>query len=170
MNASVESISISPPLSASARQRELELKSLCNALRTLPKDSSDTIEQALTRYVVIRSVGYVESVRDDAADRYASMVGHQRLRRRIGLHLHTGQGAAPTQLLNFLGSFEPQWRHSLDEFLSKDDGKMRSDLGAMVAARKKIAHGDGDNVTPGRALGWSDTARAVASFIDGLFA
>lgn len=160
---------IRPPHSASARQRELELKSTCDALRTLPKDSPDAIEQALSRYVVVRSVGYVESVRDDAADRYASTVGHQRLRRRIGLHLHTGQGASPGQLLTFLGSFEPQWRDSLDEFLSKDDGKIKSDLGAMVAARKRIAHGDGENVTPGRALAWSDTARAVASFLDGLF-
>lgn len=160
---------VSFPQSASARQRAIELKGTCDALRGLPSGLSDSVEEALCRYVVIRSVGFIEAVRDDAASRYAEAVGHQRLKRRIAIHLYKGTGATPSQLLDFAGSFDPLWRERLDEFFNENDARVKSNLGAMVAARKKIAHGDGENVTVGRALGWSDTAFRVANFLDALF-
>lgn len=84
--------------------------------------------------------------------------------------LRGGQGVAPTQLLEFVGSFDSDWRNDLQQVLSADDLKLKEDLGALVAARKKIAHGDGDNVTEARALRWSDAALTIASNLRRIFA
>ncbi|MGE2731414.1 hypothetical protein ACQI4F_18200 [Mycolicibacterium vaccae] len=83
-------------------------------------------------------------------------------------HLRNGLGATPEQLLTFVGSFDSQWRESLETTLNADDQRLRSQLGAMVAARKKIAHGDGEQVTAGRALAWADAAQEIGRKLSSL--
>lgn len=61
------------------------------------------------------------------------------------------------------------WRLELDRLLEKDDQTLREQLGAMVAARKKIAHGDGEQVTAVRALAWSDAALKIGQYLGSLF-
>ncbi len=158
-----------PPQRATIRQRELDLKEVQACLRDLDNDAPDAVSRALTRYLTVRSVGYVEAVRDDLADLYASVTGHPRLHRRIVHHLRGGLGAAPEQLLNFVGSFDTDWRTTLEAALDADEQTMRNQLGAMVAARKKIAHGDGDQVTSSKALAWSDVALRIGKELRKLF-
>lgn len=102
------------------------------------------------------------------ADLYAATFGHARLHRRITHNLRTGQGTVPEQLLTFVGSFDPAWRASLASLLDADDQLLRSQLGAMVAARKKIAHGDGEQVTAGRAMVWADAAQTIGQHLSSL--
>jgi hypothetical protein len=123
----------------------------------------------MARYLTLRSVGYVESVRDDLADLYALRTGDGRLHRRISHHLRGGLGATPEQLLTFVGSFDPAWRESMEALLDDDNRELREKLGAMVAARKKIAHGDGEQVTSGRALAWCDAALKIGGHLGTLF-
>lgn len=153
---------------ATIRQRLLDLKEVQECLRS-NGSTSDVIERALARYLVVRAVGYLEAVRDDLADLYASTTGNARLHRRIVHHLRSGQGVAPEQLLTFAGSFDPAWRTSLETILDADDGILRSQLGAMVAARKKIAHGDGEQVTAGRAFAWSEGAIVIGKHLTSTF-
>ncbi len=75
----------------------------------------------------------------------------------------------PEQLLTFVGSFDKDWRVALEAVLDADDQVLRNQLGAMVSARKKIAHGDGDQVTTGKALAWSDAALVVGKELSKLF-
>ena len=82
--------------SASIRQRQLQHKELENLVRTLPDDVPDGVEAALIRYLVVRSSGLVEAVRDDAADLHCMHVGAPRLHRRIVSGLRTGQGVTPS--------------------------------------------------------------------------
>ncbi len=149
------------PLRATIRQRALDLKEVQACLRGLDNDAPDVLSRALARYLTVRSAGYVEAVRDDLADLYVSATGHRRLRRRVSHHLRGGQGANPEQLLTFVGSFDTEWRVALATVLDGDDQALRNQLGAMVAARNKIAHGDGDQVTSGKALRWADVALRV---------
>lgn len=158
-----------PPQRATIRQRRLDLKESQDCLRNLDVEQPDVVSRALARYLTVRSVGYIEAVRDDLADLYAAITGHPRLHRRITHHLRTGQGAAPEQLLDFVGSFDKDWRSHLETLLDADDQLLKSQLGAMVAARKKIAHGDGEQVTTGRALVWSDAALEIGQHLGSLF-
>lgn len=153
---------------ATIRQRLIDLKEVQDCLRNLDANQPDAVSRALARYLTIRAVGYLEAIRDDLADLYAATTGHPRLHRRIVHHLRTGLGVAPEQLLTFVGSFDHDWRESLEAFLNADDQLLRSQLGAMVAARKKIAHGDGEQVTEGRAIAWADAARAIGRHLGSL--
>lgn len=157
------------PYRASIRQRELDLREVQACVRGLDVDAPDATARALARYLTLRSVGYIEAVRDDLADLYAAVTGHPRLHRRIVHHLRNGLGTTPEQLLAFVGSFDGDWRSTLESVLDADDQVLRNHLGAMVAARKKIAHGDGDQVTAGRALAWSDTALTLGKVLGQLF-
>ncbi|TYC95786.1 hypothetical protein FQ377_14640 [Arthrobacter echini] len=154
---------------ASLRHRLLDLRETQDCLRTLDISTSDVVSRALARYLTVRAVGYVEAVRDDLADLFAAETGNPRLHRRVAHHLRTGLGATPEQLLTFVGSFDPSWRNSLEELLDKNDQELRSHLGAMVAARKKISHGDGEQVTTGRALTWADSAQVIGKHMSSLF-
>jgi hypothetical protein len=127
------------------------------------------VSQALVRYLTVRAVGYVEAVRGDLADLYAAASGNPRLHRRITHHLRGGQGVSPERLLTFVGSFDRAWRDSLALLLDADVQVLRNQLGAMVAARKKVAHGDGDQVTTGRALAWADAAMTIGQHLGVLF-
>lgn len=157
------------PYRATIRQRALDLKEVRDCLRALDDDAPDALSRALARYLTVRSVGYVEAVRDDLADLYAFVTGHHRLHRRVSYHLRSGLGASPEQLLTFVGSFDNDWRIALEAVLDADDATIRNQLGAMVAARKKIAHGDGEQVTSGKALGWSAVALELGNELSRLF-
>lgn len=159
----------SPNRNATIRQRTLDLKEVQECLRNLDVDQPYAVSRALARYLTVRSVGYIEAVRDDLADRHAAVTGSHRLHRRIVHHLRAGLGATPEQLLTFVGSFDQHWRVSLETCLDADDQTLRNQLGAMVAARKKIAHGDGDQVTTGRALTWSDSALVIGGHLESIF-
>jgi hypothetical protein len=117
------------------------------------------------RYLVIRSAGLVESVRDDAASLYCQRIGPTRLHRRISSGLNVGLGVTPKQLLDFVASFDTDWRDELQQLLDQEDALRSNHLGALVATRKKIAHGDGDQVTARKALQWSQTAAELANWI-----
>jgi hypothetical protein len=159
----------SMPHRATIRQRLLDLKEVQDCLRNLDENQSDVVSRAMARYLTVRAAGYIEAVRDDLADLYAATSGHARLHRRITYNLRTGQGTAPEQLLNFVGSFDPAWRLALAAALDADDQVLRSQLGSMVAARKKIAHGDGEQVTASRALVWADAAQTIGQHLSALF-
>lgn len=152
-----------PP--ASIRQRLNSHQELEDLVRKLDIDTSDSVERALIRYLVVRSAGLVEAVRDDATDLHCQRVGAPRLHRRVASGLRSGQGVAPKQLVDYMATFDLNWRDELEQFLGEDDGRRSNDLGALVSSRKKIAHGDGDQVTSRKALQWSQTASEVAKWL-----
>lgn len=152
-----------PP--ASIRQRQIDHLALEQVVRQLPQTTPDLVERSLVRYLVVRSAGLLESVRDDAASLYCQRVGPARLHRRVASGLGGGLGVHPRQLLDFIGSFDGTWRDGLQLLLEEEDGRRSNDLGALVNARKKIAHGDGDQVTARKALQWSATATELAKWL-----
>jgi hypothetical protein len=113
----------------------------------------------------VRSAGYLEAVRDDAADLFVSRVALEVVTRRVRQGLRQGQGVAPSQLTDFLKSFHPSWSDEFEAILDADDKLLRNRLGSLVSARKKIAHGDGDTVTVSRALQWSETAEFLGAWL-----
>lgn len=151
-----------PPLGVT--QRLIDLHSIQASIRSY-EGPDYVVEQCLARYLTVRSAGYLEAVRDDVSDRFSAAQASPRVVNRIREHLRTGQGVTPGQLLSFVGTFDPVWRIELEALLDQDDGKLRNSLGALVKARKLIAHGDGDQVTVGRALGWSGTAETVGKWL-----
>lgn len=152
-----------PPAALKFRLQDLRDTATC--LRTVPTSASDTTTVALARYLTVRSAGYVEAVRDDVADQYVALLNSaDPVIRRVRQGLRTGQGCAPGQLLDFVNSFQPDWATELKSLLDSDDQRLKNSIGSLVAARKKIAHGDGENVTASRALRWAESAEEVGKW------
>lgn len=147
------------------RQRQLDLRNTREALSRATGGSDDEVERCLARYLAVRSAGYIEAVRDDSCDGFCEARSTPEVISRIRVNLRTGQGTTPSQLVQFFGSFRAEWADELNTLLDDDDGALRSRLGALVAARKKIAHGDGESVTTLRALQWAEAAEAVGKWI-----
>lgn len=148
------------------RLRLQDLHDTVASLKTLPTSASDFTSVALARYLTVRSAGYLEAVRDDCADQYVLKLNtSEQVLRRVRLNLRTGQGVAPSQLEEFVQSFHPGWATELGSLLAKDDQTLKSKLGSMVAARKKIAHGDGEQVTTAKALQWADAAEVIGKWM-----
>ncbi|GHD51710.1 hypothetical protein D9V29_12430 [Mycetocola manganoxydans] len=153
-----------PP--AAVRSRKQDLLELTTVLQGLDPKAGD-LTVALSRYTIVRAAGYIEAVRDDVADLFVSRVAIDLVTNRIRSGLRGGQGVRPAQLIDFVQSFHPEWAIELTDFLDDDSGlrNRRSDLGALVNARKKIAHGDGDSVGPSHALRWASTAQEVGGWL-----
>lgn len=153
-----------PP--ATVRSRKQDLHDLAEMLQTIDPKSSE-LRVALSRYTVVRATGYVEAVRDDVADLFVTRVALDLVSNRLRSGLRSGQGVRPQQLIDFVQSFHRDWAAELTDFLDDDSGSRnrRSDLGALVNARRKIAHGDGDTVGPTDALRWATTAQEVGGWL-----
>lgn len=152
-----------PP--ASVAQRRIDLRDTVVALRTLPQDTPDIVNTALSRYLVVRAAGFIEAVRDDVADTYTSTKSSDEVAKRVRLHLRGGQGVAPTQLLGFVKSYSISWHDELDKILCENDNEIKDALGALVNARKKVADGDGERVTVSKALKWADISQLIADWL-----
>lgn len=150
----------------SVRSRHQDLLDLTNTLQAI-SPSEQELTVAISRYLVVRATGYVEAVRDDVADLFVTRVSLDVVTNRIRSGLRAGQGVRPKQLIEFVQTFHPSWGAELSLFLDDDSASrnLRSDLGALVNARRKIAHGDGDSVGPAAALRWASSAGDVADWL-----
>lgn len=145
------------------RQRRADLITIAKTLRQLSWDNG--VVPHMSRYLVVRSAGYLESTRDDCIRRYCQDKAAPTVASHVASFLGTGRGVRPQQLRDSIASFSRSWADDFDAFSDGGDQKRRSELGALVLSRKKIAHGEGETVTMRRALGWSDTALEIADWM-----
>lgn len=148
------------------RSRKQDLHDLTETLQNLDPKASE-LQVALARYTAVRAAGYVEAVRDDVADLFVDRVALDVIKSRVRTGLRVGLGVRPQQLIDFVQSFHRDWAIELANFLDDDTSlrNRRSDLGALVHARNKIAHGDGDSVGRNDALRWATTAEEVGGWL-----
>jgi hypothetical protein len=146
-------------------QRRGDLLSVQKTLRTFDFAADLFAEQCMARYLTVRSAGYLEAVRDDVSDEFCAVRSPLEVVNRVRHHLRIGLGVTPQQLITFVGSFRAEWSTELELFLSEDDNLRKNRLGALVAARKKIAHGDGESVTTRKALSWAETADEIGDWL-----
>lgn len=143
-------------------QRMLDLKELQSVVRNC--SGREPYAPHLSRYLVVRSAGLIEAVRDDVADQYCKAVSSPRAHRRVTHGLRGGTGVRPKQLIDFVKTFDIDWANDLETWLENDDYNRKDRLGALVASRIKIAHGDGTSVSISQALPWADTALETANW------
>lgn len=151
-----------PPVGV--RQRLIDLRSTRDALKNVDSSSDFFLEQCMARYLAVRSAGYIEAVRDDVADQFTAQKAAIEVVRRTQENLRTGEGVRPSQLEKFVKSFSPEWAAELSILFDQAD-ELKSGLGSLVAARKKIAHGDGERVTTSNALNWCDIAEQMGKWL-----
>lgn len=150
-----------PP--AGVTQRILELKELAGIVRSC--SGQEDYASHLARYLVVRSAGLVEAVRDDVADQHCRAIAPSRPHRRITSGLRTGLGARPDQIVSFIQTFDVSWADDFRSWLEENESERQISLAGLVGARRKIAHGDGASLNARQALEWSGTAIEVANWL-----
>lgn len=70
------------------------------------------------------------------------------------------------RLLQMVGTFSPEWRDQLEQYIS---GERRDALDSVVANRNSIAHGESVGLTYDRMRGYFGRVREVVDFVEGLF-
>lgn len=151
-----------PPM---AQSRRLAHRDLINSVRGLDPNTDPGITEAISKYLVVRSAGYVEATRDSVAEEYVRTVSHVRVMRRVKSSLWRGVGVSPAQLEEFIDSFDQDWKLEFSEFLVKDDEARGDSLRALVDARKQIAHGGSTGVRRDTALKWADVSMDVGDWL-----
>lgn len=142
------------------RDRLADLRQTASELESM-KRGSGFIELCLARYLTVRSAGYIETVRDDAAEHFTSATSHPYVVDRVGTSLRRGQSAGPGDLTAFVKTFNPGWESLLKDHLGADGARLSNAIGSLVRSRKNIAHGNSDGVDRDRALLWFKAAEEV---------
>lgn len=136
-----------------------------NRISNLPEDQLE-LRADFARYLCVLVSGFIESVVSDiAADhcfRRSSLTVRNFVESRLG---RTGN-LNTEQLLQFVGSFDPDWRSQLERFVA---GKRKDALDSVVANRNKIAHGESIGLTYVRIKDYYNYVCEVVDFIDDLF-
>lgn len=149
------------------QQRKGDLTALAEDLRNLSatkkgnskgrKNRGDQLDAVsyvnhLSRYLIIRSAGYVEITRDDCIDQYTSVKSIPLIHSYVRSGLYTGYGVSPGQLSAFVQKFSPEWKQELENILVADDENLKRILGQLVSERKSVAHGGSTQVSQRKAL------------------
>ena len=136
-----------------------------NRISILPEEQLE-IRADFARYLCVLVSGFVESVVSaialDYCRRRSSLTVVNFVESRLG---RTGN-LNTEQLLQFVGSFDPDWRSQLERFVA---GKRKDALDSVVANRNKIAHGESIGLTYVRIEGYYKNICEIIDFMDDLF-
>ncbi|MGW6449526.1 HEPN domain-containing protein [Lentzea sp. NPDC055074] len=142
---------------------ETNLDRLADAVRN--SKERDVDEQIwLTRFLVVRSCGYLEQVVHETVTEF--------LNRRAGGTALTfalswmtkSRNPSPENLIALLGRFDHSWQAEFEEVLDSDDNRIRRQLVLLVARRNQIAHGLNEGLTERKALELVETVKEIADW------
>jgi RiboL-PSP-HEPN len=118
------------------------------------------------RYLCVLVSGYLEAAVVECAGWYATRRSAPPVAAYVSRNLEHFANPNAERLLQLVGSFNADWRASVEEFLV-DERKEAVD--SVVALRNQIAHGESVGVTYVRIKAYYDAVREVVSFVANLF-
>jgi hypothetical protein len=125
----------------------------------------DEVSQALARFLVVRTCGYIEAVSEECVGCYAESKSSPQIARYSRSWLGRGRNPSPGNLIDLASKFDQQWASEMQALLKADDDRLKRDLDLMIDRRNKIAHGLGENVTARKALDFAETGRTLSDWI-----
>lgn len=143
---------------AESRRRLSELRSELDAL---PEVTSAEVEQALSRFLVVRACGHLEFTFEEAFCAYAESRASPSVANYVRSGFFRGSNPNPSRLTVTLGKLDPALAAPIVSLLEGDDQRLSRELSFLVDRRNKIAHGQSENVSRSRALQLADVALNV---------
>lgn len=141
------------------------LEDLRDEVDSLEVDASSSTEQALTRFLVIRSCGHIEFTFDEAFCSFAESKASPSVASFIRTQFFRGAGPTPDRILGTLRKLEPTKADRMEQLIDKDDQRLRRELSFLVDRRNKIAHGQSETVRKRKALDLANVAIEVGDRI-----
>jgi hypothetical protein len=102
------------------------------------------VRHYLSRLAVIRLSGYIETCVEHMTNGYLEENSSHRVLNFGQSQVSRVQNLNPAKLEALVGNFDPEWKQGLAKFLNEEE--RRQDLGNLIDARHKIAHGKSSSV------------------------
>lgn len=148
----------------SVRSLEIQLETLAEAVRNPPDTRTDDEGVWLTRFLLLRAVGYLEQVVIECFREHVRHRSYGTVRSFSISHLGRSQNPSAENLVAALGRLDPNLRDEFEEWVDEDDQALRRDLSAAVARRHQIAHGLNEGIGQSRALAHVETLTSIADW------
>lgn len=156
-----------PPWSILSLETRLDL--LAEAVRQPPvrqpnDRDDDQIQIWLTRFLVVRTCGYLEQVVQESVISHLHSTAGGTVKSFALSWMAKSRNPSPDNLLDIVGRFDGSWRIELQELLDADDRFLYRELAMLVQRRHQIAHGLNEGIGPRKALDLVTVAKTLADW------
>lgn len=129
-----------------------------------PSGQPDEVTRALTRYLVVRTCGFLETVVDECCIAFIGSKSSPAVAAYGASWLGRGANPTPGRLVGLVGRFDGAWATELQSLFDADDERLKREVAFLVDRRNKIAHGQGEGISGRRALDLAASAREVTDW------
>lgn len=147
------------------RSLEQSLDELAEAVDNRPRERSDDEQIWLTRFLVVRSCGYLEQVMHQCASGHLEFKSFGTVKSYSLSWLGRSINPSVENILATLGRFDQSIADEFEAMLSSNGHELRNDLGALVTKRHAIAHGENGGFGERRALALYKVAKSTADWM-----
>lgn len=144
---------------------EQSLDELANSIRNRPIGRSDDEQIWLTRFLIVRSCGYLEQVLYRCAIQHLEARSGGTARSFSLSWLNRSINPSVDNVRVTLGRFDQAIVDEFEKMLNENGGELNNDLSALVTKRHAIAHGENDGLGDRRALALQQVAKDLADWI-----
>lgn len=143
---------------------EKNLNTLADAVREPGTARTDDEQVWLTRFLLVRSVGYLEQVVHECFRGHITQKSGGTVRSLSLSWFQRSKNPSVDNLCDLLGRLDLNLRVEFEEFLDEEDSRVRRELSLLLDRRHKIAHGLNEGMTPRRALDLVKLVHDVAAW------
>lgn len=125
----------------------------------------DIDDQAwLTRFLVIRTCGYLEQVVHETVVAHLQEMSFGRAQTFVMSWLERSRNPSIDNMTKLVGRLDPNLQEQLQELLDADDKKLLRNIALLVGRRNQIAHGENEGMGSKSALDLMLSAKIVADW------
>lgn len=153
-----------PPLSVLRLRQALD--DVCKLVEHPEYDLDKNLEvhQALCRFLVVRSCGYLETATVEICRAYVEAKSGGPVRTFAHSWLERSGNPGTGYLKKLIGRFDSALANEFKEFIADDDGRIRRETDFLVDRRNKIAHGQSEGINQTRAIQLKEISCEVADW------
>ena len=141
------------------------LHDLVREINTLADSTNPEIDQAMSRFLVVRSCGHLEFTFEEALCSFAEARSNPQVADFVRSTFFRGSNPTPRRLVETLERMDKAGADGLRELLDDDDQRLNRELSFLVDRRNKIAHGQSENVRRRKALDLADVSLEVSDWV-----
>lgn len=134
---------------AESRRRLVELH---KELDQLTDDVSPEVEQAICRFLVVRTCGHIEFTFEESFCLFTSARSSPGVADFVRSGFFRGSNPSPGRIVGTLEKLDKNRARVLSDYLDDNDQVVKRELAYLVDRRNKIAHGQNETVRKRRAL------------------
>jgi hypothetical protein len=140
------------------------LQQLADSVSGLPPERSIEEQTWLTRFLVVRTCGYLEQVVYEVLREYVREKSGGLVKSFATSWLAKTRNPTPENMLELVGRFDNNLELNLRQLLEDDQGHLYREISFLVDRRNKIAHGLNESVNARKALDLLSDVELVADW------